>query len=180
MSNDEQTNGDRSGVEEGSGRSGRPQVAMTPAAKIPPPQSNMRRAMGVVRTVLPVVQRLLPLIDGNIASVVASILGPAPMRAQAPVDLGPLESAVSRLRAENTVLRDKIDDQHVELRRIGDELQSVREASEGQTEELKEMRDSLDSLQMRVTVVEWVGLGLLALSIAANVFLFLRVENILH
>ena len=68
----------------------------------------------------------------------------------------------------------------MELRRIGDELQSVREASEGQTEELKEMRDSLDSLQMRVTVVEWVGLGLLALSIAANVFLFLRVENILH
>lgn len=151
---------------------------MTTTAKAPPSQSNVQRAMGVVRTVLPVVQRLLPLLDGNIASVVANMLGSTAMRASA--ELGPLESAVSRLRAENTVLRDKIDDQHVELRRIGDELQSVKDAAEGQTQELKEMRDSLDSLQMRVTVVEWVGLGLLALSIAANVFLFLRVENILH
>ena len=59
----------------------------------------MQRAMNAFRAVMPVVQRLLPLLEGNVLTAISNVLTPRP---QAPppapkVDLAPLESSLTEL-----------------------------------------------------------------------------------
>jgi|HubBroStandDraft_5_1064220.scaffolds.fasta_scaffold389616_1 hypothetical protein len=131
--------------------------------------------MGAIRTVLPLVQKVLPLLDGNVALAVANLLVP---RQQGPVlDLKPIEGALTRIRAEHLELGGKIDEQGTTLKRIGDQLDLVKESTERHSQEQKEVTDDLHLLQKKVTVFAWTGLILLAVSIGVNVVLFLRVEH---
>jgi hypothetical protein len=132
--------------------------------------------MSALRTVLPLVQKVLPLLDGNVALAVANLLVP---RQQGPaVDLKPIEGALTRMRTEHLELQGKLDQQGTSLKRIGDQLDLVKESTERNTLEQKEVTDNLHLLQKKVTLFAWTGLILLALSIAVNLVLFLRVEHI--
>src|SRR6478672_6077152 len=62
------------------------------------------RALGAVRAALPVVQKLLPLLDGNIAFAAANFLAPQGQH----VDLVPLESALNKLQTEQRTMRGQI------------------------------------------------------------------------
>jgi hypothetical protein len=146
-----------------------------PVAK-PEGTSGFNKTMGAIRTVLPLVQRVLPLLDGNVALAVANLLVP---RQQGPaVDLKPIEGALTRMRTEHLELGGKLDEQASSLKRIGDQLDLVKESTERHSLEQKEVTDDLHRLQKKVTVFAWTGLILLAVSIGVNVVLFLRVEHI--
>ncbi len=127
---------------------------------------------------LPLMQKLLPLLYGNVASVVSNVLLNRPMGPA--VDLEPLETAVARVRAENRELREKSTAQNAALQRIGDELELAKEALERQALAQTEMAEDLRRLRTKVAVLGWVGLGLLVVSLAGSIYLFLRVQQIVH
>lgn len=140
--------------------------------------SGFVRAMGALRMVLPVVQKVLPLLDGNIASAVANVLLSRPQGPQ--VNLAPLENALEKMQAEHGELRSQIEGQNTGLKRVADQLEMVKEATDRNALEQKELGEDLYRFRGRVYLIAWVGLGLLAVSIAVNVVLFLRVQRVIH
>ncbi len=72
--------------------------------------SGMQWALGALKQAVPFMQRLLPLIDGNIATAVANLLTSHPHPAPPPqrVDLQPLEKGLSELEVQHRDLRTQI------------------------------------------------------------------------
>ena len=140
--------------------------------------SGFQRTMGAIRTVIPIVQKVLPLLDGNVALAVANLLVP---RLQAPtVDLHPVEESVARMREELTGLRDGITSHETALGRMGEQLESVKDSLERSAAHQKELAEDLQRVQKRMTALSVVGLILLVASIAANAWLLVRVGQSLH
>lgn len=157
----------------------RPQQPITkpPARAVEPPR-RFGRTLGALKTVLPLVQKALPLLEGNVAAAVANLLVPGPVQQR--VDLEPMQHALTVVHTEHEELRGKLSEQGVALKRIGDQLEDVKEATERHASIQREVTDDLDSLRRRVGRIAWIGFALLAISIGLNVVLFLRTEGILH
>jgi hypothetical protein len=128
--------------------------------------------------VLPVVQKILPLLEGNIASAVANVLLSRPLGPA--TNLAPLEDAMEKMHAEHGELRSQMAAQNSGLNRVSAQLEMVREATDRNTLEQKELGEDLHRFRGRVYAIAWIGLGLLAVSIAVNVVLFLRVQRVIH
>jgi hypothetical protein len=151
------------------------------------------------------VQKLLPLLDGNFGTVVSSLLNPpAPTTALAvppppppKIDLAPvltpikeniaelktmhseLQLAQKELQASNIELRDRIGEQNTSLKRVEDHLELVREATDRNTLEQQELMEDLKAMGSRVNVVAAVAIGLLAISLLVNMFLFMHIQRVL-
>lgn len=152
----------------------RPQPRITRSAK----PSGFQRAMDFVRGALPVVQKVLPLLDGNVASVVSSVLTPRP-QAPRPVNLAPIEAALDKLHIEQREIRNQIAEQNASLLRAADQLEKVKEATDRNTLEQQELMEDLHRMRKKLMVYAWVGLSLLVIAIAANIILFLRIQHVL-
>ena len=145
--------------------------------------SSLQRAMNLVRSALPVVQRLLPLLDGNFATAIAGLVAPRPHAQPAPpapkIDLVPLEEGLVELQTQHRSLREQVIEQNASLKRVEDQLEMVREATDRNTLEQQELLEDLKSFSNKVKVVTVVVLGLLAVSIAVNLFLFAHLQRVL-
>jgi hypothetical protein len=157
-------------------------------ANVPAPShgkpSGMERAMNAFRIALPFVQRVLPLLDGNVATAVSNILIPqAKAPAPAPVDLtpilAPIQDGLADLRVQNRTLRDQVAEQNVSLKRVGDQLQQVREATDRNTLEQQELLQDLKSVGSKVNVFAFIALALLGVSVVLNVVLYLQIRHII-
>lgn len=137
--------------------------------------SNLQKAAGVMRTVMPVVQKMLPLLDGNIAAVVAGLLAPGSSAPAPRVDLEPLEHALAKLHVEQREMRGQMDDQKAALKRMADQLAAMKEAADRSAQEQQELAKELASTRRKLKTLAWVGLGLLVISIAATVVLAARI-----
>lgn len=144
----------------------------------PEPQPRFGRTMNAIRTVLPLVQRALPLLEGNVASAVANLLASTPQSAR--VDLQPVERALKVLHIELDELRSRSGEQSAELKRIGEQLEEVKNAADRQAALQLELSDDLDRLRRRVTLVAVLGLLLLAASLGMGVVVLLRTGQLLH
>jgi hypothetical protein len=135
-----------------------------------------------MRAVLPFVQRILPLLDGNVGTAVSNFMTPhPPSHPLAPqVNLEPIEDALVELLAQQTDLRNQIIEQNSSLKRVQDQLEKVREATDRNTLEQQELLVDLKSVGNKVNVFAWVALALLVASISFNVFLYLHLKPILH
>jgi hypothetical protein len=143
--------------------------------------SSAQRAMGILRSALPFVQRLLPLLDGNIATAVTNLLTPHP-HPQAPaakVDLAPVEDGLAELQTQHRELRDQVMEQNNSLRRVEDQLEMVREATDRNTLEQQELLEDLKSFGDKVKVVVILALGLVAAGIILNLILYLHIQRVL-
>lgn len=143
------------------------------------PPAALQRTATAIRTVVPVLQRLLPLLDGNVASAVANLLLSRPSSVPA-VDLEPLETALMRVRGDLAVMQDKSIQQETSLRRIDDQLGTVKEALERAALEQKETAEELSQTRRSVRVFAILGAVLLVISIGLNAVLFLYVRGILR
>ncbi|HUN86235.1 MAG TPA: hypothetical protein VMU48_17785 [Terracidiphilus sp.] len=139
--------------------------------------SGFQRSVSAIRMVIPLVQKVLPLLDGNIASAVSNLL--VPQSHVEPMNLAPLENAVVKLHGENVELRNRMVEQNTLLKRVGDQLDLVKEATERNSIGQQELLDDLHSLRKKVRGFAWAALVLLVISIAINVVLFLRVERMI-
>lgn len=148
-----------------------------------PPATGFQRAVGALRTALPFVQKLLPLLEGNVASAVSNILAPQPPSRPAPaplpVDLTPLQQSITDLHTKHRDLRDQVTEQNTSLKRVEDRLEMVREATDRNTLEQQELLADLKSMGHKVNLVAAVAIGLLAISLLVNLALFLHIQRVL-
>lgn len=143
--------------------------------------SNLGRAVSVLRSALPFVQRLLPLLDGNIASTVSNLLQPhAQAHAPSPkLDLAPMEDGLAELRSQQHSLRLQVTEQNTTLKRVEDQLEMVREATDRNTLEQQELLEDLKSFGNKVKIVAIVALVLTAVGFFMTLALFLHIQKVL-
>jgi len=161
-----------------------PGRALTNTSAAEPPldlSSALQRAFGALRTTLPFVQRLLPLLEGNLATTVSSVLAPHPPTPPPapPVDLEPIENSLVELHAQHRDLRNQIVDQNSSIKRVEDQLEMVREATDRNTLEQQELLEDLRAVGNKVNMFALFALGLLVVSIILNVVLYLHIQRVL-
>ena len=185
----------------GRGRPVQPQADPRRLAQVPPPgrslptpepssddqplNTNLQRAMSALRLAMPFVQKLLPLLDGHVATTVSNILTPHP--ATQPVqpaplpqtDLVPIEEGLNRLENQQRELRGQVAEQNTSLKRVEDHLEMVREATDRNTLEQQELMEDLKNVGTKVNVVTLVVLSLLLISMLLNLVLYLHVQRVL-
>jgi hypothetical protein len=136
--------------------------------------------MGALRATLPLVHRILPLLDGNIGAAVSNILSPQ-HHAPAPpsVNLTPIKESLAELETRHRALSDQLVEQNSSLKRVEDQLGMVREATDRNTLEQQELLEDLKGVGHKVNLFAFFALGLLLVSVVINVVLFLHIERML-
>jgi len=143
--------------------------------------TGFERATRAMRMALPLVQRLLPLLDGNVGSAVSNLLSPhlPPPPPPPPVNLAPMQDGLAELQSQHRELRDQVVEQNSSLKRVEDQLEMVREATDRNTLEQQELMEDLKGVGTKVNVVALIALGLLAVSILINIVLYLHILRVL-
>jgi len=141
----------------------------------------MQWILGAIKQAVPFVQRLLPLLDGQIATAVTNLAAARPHTSPpAPkVDLQPLEHGLAELHLQQRELKDQFFEQHNSFKRVEDQLEMVREATDRNTLEQQELIEDLKTMGNRVNLLAILFLGLLVVSVLLNVFLFLHIQRVL-
>jgi t-SNARE complex subunit (syntaxin) len=142
------------------------------------PMNGFQRAVGALRLAMPFVQRILPLLDGNVATTVSNILGPHAVQ-PTPVNLAPLEDGLAELQTGHRELRDQVMEQNSSLKRVEDQLEMVREATDRNTLEQQELLEDLKTVSNKVNTFAFVALVLLAVSVVLNIVLYLHIRRVL-
>jgi hypothetical protein len=151
-------------------------------APVPPPAEDntaMQRAMSILKQAAPFVARLLPLIDGNVTAAVSNLLSPRPHAPSAPVDLTPVHNQLSEMQMQQNDLRTSVQEQTTSIKRVEDQLELVREATDRNTLEQQEFMEDLKAVSHKVSLIA-VGLSiLLVLSVVVNLVLYMYVRRVL-
>jgi hypothetical protein len=152
-------------------------------ATAPDDSSAMQKAMNAVRTVMPIVQKLLPLLDGSIGAAVAGFLTPRQhpqQQAPAPkVDLVPLQEGLTELQVQHRSLREQVIEHNTSIKRVADQLEMVREATDRNTLEQQELLEDLKAFSGKVKIVAIVGMGLLAAGFILEMLMFFHLQRVL-
>jgi hypothetical protein len=146
---------------------------------VPGQPTNLQRAVKGMRMALPFVQRVLPLLDGQVLAAISNLLAPR-QQTHSPVNLAPLEDGLVDLKTKHRELRDQVAEQNTSLKRVEDRLEMVREATDRNTLEQQELLEDLKKVGRKVTVFAVVTVILLLGSIAINVLLYLYMRGILR
>jgi len=143
--------------------------------------SGVQRAISALRAAMPFVQRILPLLDGNIGTAVSNILAPHhhPPPPPPPVNLGPIEDGLADLQSQQHELRSQVVEQNSSLKRVEDQLEMVREATDRNTLEQQELLEDLKVVGNKVNLFAIIAMGLLALSVILNIVLYLHILRVL-
>jgi vacuolar-type H+-ATPase subunit I/STV1 len=155
------------------------------------PKTGFQRTVAAVRSALPFIQKLLPLLDGNFASTVTALLAPVPQQYHPPppppqvkIDLEPVSQSLAELRQElqsgQRELRSQVMEQVTALKRVEDQLERVREATDRNTLEQQEMVEDLRSVGNRVSTLAIAGVVLLVISLGLNVYFLIQLQHILR
>ena len=171
---------------------GTARAGQEPAYRSAPPQgralaggsqddNGMQRAMGILKQAMPFVQKLLPLIDGNIVSAVANLFAPRPHvnPPSPPVDLAPVHAQMTELQAQNLDLRTQMQEQGSSLKRVEDQLEMVREATDRNTLEQQELIEDLKAVGNKVNLFALLLFAMLIVSLVLNVMLYLHIKQVL-
>ena len=140
--------------------------------------SGGRRALEVLKQGLPLVQKLLPLLEGNFLAVVSNLLAPRP-QGQAKVDLAPLENQLTEIQLLQHDVRGKVAEHHMMLKRVEDQLEMVKEATDRNTMEQQELMEDLRAMGGKVNLFAAMLFGLLILSVILNFLLFMHIKQVL-
>jgi len=156
-------------------------LANPPAVKAGHP-SSLQRAVNMMRVALPFVQRILPLLDGNLATTVSNILTPPPPPPPPPapkLDLTPIQKGLGELQTQHRELREQFAEHNSSLKRVEDQLEMVREATDRNTLEQQELLEDLKAVGSKVNLVALIAIGLLAFSILVNLLLYMHLQRVL-
>ena len=141
--------------------------------------SAMQRAMGLLKQAAPFVARLLPLIDGNVTAAVSNLLAGRPHPPAPPVDLSPVHHQLTEIQLQHNDLRTTVQEQTTGLKRVEDQLELVREATDRNTLEQQEFMEDLKAVSQKVSLIA-VGLSiLLVLSVVVNLVLYMYIKRVL-
>jgi hypothetical protein len=153
----------------------------SPLIKLP---AGILRAVSLLRTALPYVERILPLFEGNLGAAVSNLLAPPqpapPAPEPPPVDLAPFKDSLAALNIQYRELREEFVEQDATLRRVDDQLELVRQSTDRNTLQQQELIEDLKSLGNKIGFVTMVALGLLAVSVVVNTVLYLHMVKIIR
>jgi hypothetical protein len=154
-------------------------LAELPSIKLP---AGLQRTVSTLRAVLPYVERILPLFDGNFGAALSNLINPQPPAPQLPppIDLVPLEGSLTELKAHFHELREEAIERDASLRRIGDQLDMVRDSTDRNTLQQQELHEDLSGLGNKISFVTMVALGLLAVTVVINTMLYLHIVKVLR
>ena len=145
--------------------------------------TGLQRAVSALRSWLPFVQRILPMLDGNFGTAVSNILTPYPQHTPPPPlsqrNLEPIEDSLAELQTQHLDLRNQVAEQNTSLKRVEDQLELVREATDRNTLEQQELLEDLKGVGNKVNVFALVALALLVISVLLNVILYLHIQRVL-
>lgn len=159
-------------------RAAPPGRALTP---VPSEDTSESRAMSLLKQAVPFVQKLLPLIDGNFGTAIANFLSPRPHANVPPanIDLTPVQNQLSELQMQHNELRGTVQEQTTGLKRVEDQLEMVREATDRNTLEQQELIEDLKAMGNKVNLFAVTLSALLLLSLVLNVILYLHIKRVL-
>jgi hypothetical protein len=160
---------------------GRGLANSNPSTTLGDNSSSLQWFANALRSALPFVHKLLPMLDGNFGTAVANVLAPhpQPQPPPPPVNLEPLEDGLAALQTQHRDLRNQIVEQNTSLKRVEDQLEMVREATDRNTLEQQELLEDLKSVGTKFTRFAFFVLALLAISIVVNVILYLHIRRVL-
>jgi hypothetical protein len=161
-----------------------------------PPEraTGFQRAADAMLMALPLVQRLLPLLDGHVGSAVSNLLNSRPKATPPPppVNLTSIEDGLAGIEAQHNDLRAQVLEQNELLKqgfkRIEEQLELVSEATDSNVLAQQEVMDELKAVGKRLEALRFAGqktrlfalvaLGLLTVCIAINVVLLLHFRRL--
>jgi ABC-type multidrug transport system fused ATPase/permease subunit len=141
----------------------------------------MQRAVSALRATLPIVHQLLPLLGGTLGAAVSNVLGPYPQTAPhaTPINIEPLEDDVAELQTQHRDLRNRLLEHHASLKRVEDQMETVREAADRNAQEQTELAEDLQSMRKTVHRFAMIALAVLVVSLLLNAGLFLHILHVL-
>jgi hypothetical protein len=148
------------------------------ALSVPQEESGTQRAMAVLKQAMPFIQKLLPLIDGNFGAAIANMFASRP-HAAPPVDLSPVNNKVSDLQVQQAELRVQVQEQNTAIKRVEDQLEMVKEATERNTLEQEELIEDLKAVGNKVNLFALLLFMMLLVSMLLNLALFLHMKQVL-
>lgn len=164
------------------GTSARPQEnrATPPGRALAAPQeeTSTQRAMAVLKQAMPFVQKLLPLIDGNFGAAIANVFASRP-HAAPPVDLSPVNNKLADLQVQQAELRVQVQEQNTAIKRVEDQLEMVREATDRNTLEQEELVEDLKAVGNKVNLFALLLFMMLLVSMLLNLALYLHMKQVL-
>ena len=95
------------------------------------------------------------------------------------MNLEPFENGLNELGMQHRDLRNQVIEQNSSLKRVEDQLEMVREATDRNTLEQQELLEDLKTVANKVNAFALFALGLLAVSIFLNVVLYLHIRRVL-
>lgn len=157
-------------------KTGSNETALTKPVPPVPKRNTLERAIGVAKTVLPLVGKMLPLLEGNVVSAAANLLAGHTVE----IDLKPLEEAISRLQADQRALTFHTTEQKRALRRLEDEFGALEQAVQKHAEQQAELAEQVAKLAQRTASFNRLVIILLVLSILFTGLLCVRIAYIIR
>jgi hypothetical protein len=91
----------------------------------------------------------------------------------------PLQEGLTELQVQHRNLRDQVIEQNTSIKRVADQLEMVREATDRNTLEQQELLEDLKSFSGKVKIVAIVGMGLLAAGFILEMLMFFHLQRVL-
>jgi len=139
----------------------------------------MEKTVGVLRAILPIAQKFLPLLDGQVGTVVSNLIGPQNSPRQVANALLPLHEGLAQLEKQHIELRAQVAGQNAALRQIEEQIETVRNLAEETAAEQEELAGILSKMRRRVNLFAVAGLVLLAAVVTLNVLLLVHIRRVL-
>jgi len=146
----------------------------TPAAHKP---TRFERAMGMAKTVVPLVGKMLPLLEGNVVGAAANLLS---NRSIQEVNLKPLEEAIARLQTEQRGLTFHTSEQKRALRILEEDFGELKEAVQKNAADQAELIEGVAKLAKRTQSFMRLVVILLVASILFTALLCVRIAYIIR
>jgi hypothetical protein len=128
-------------------------VAVTDPPALGPVPKGFVSLLRKVRSTLPVVARILPLLDSGVAAALAPVttaLAPPPT-----ANTKAIERSITEVRSAQRELRTNLQSHTLQLRRVDEQLVRMREEAEQQ---FREQQEKLEQVRSAVRMIKIVGL----------------------
>lgn len=146
------------------------------AHPIPPRPGKLQRAVGIAKTVLPLVGNLLPLLEGNVVGAASNLIA----NRGSDIDLKPLEQAIASLQSDQRALTFHTGEQKRAIRRLEDEFVTLQESVQKHAADQAELAEQVVKLAKRTSSFMRLVTILLVLSILATIALVIRIAYIIR
>ncbi|HUB51746.1 MAG TPA: hypothetical protein VL986_06345 [Terracidiphilus sp.] len=138
--------------------------------------SALEKTVGVLRAILPVAQKVLPLIDGQIGTVVSNLMGPQISPRQITQTLLPLQEGLAQLEKRHIELRALVAGQAGAFKEIDEQLKTLKKLAEETAEKQRKTAEDVEKMRHRLTAIAIGGLLLLAALAAFDGVLFVHLR----